>query len=264
MAMMDHLYRIAQADPLIRRNQLQQILTEIGCPFTVYSDVVRGLTPQNVVVSFREGKPRMVIGAHYDSVQGSSGANDNTASVCVLLALLEGLKDRPPTFPLDVVFFDLEEGALAGSQAYIDRFGADTIAGMINLDVCGVGDTILVAPAAQLTGTILAGPITAVANTNQHPVQILELLPSGDEVSFLNAGIPALTVAVLPHDEVPLLKEAMTKLMQGEQPERMPPILETMHNGPRDSIAVIEPQAMQLTLEWIDAVVQAFNKASFS
>lgn len=264
MEMMTYLHRIAQIDQAARRHQLTQILKEMASPFVIHEQAVGDLLVQNVVIAFHDGRPqasRLVVGAHYDSAPGSSGANDNGAAVCVLVTLVQQLRAKPPRFPLDVVFFDREEGALAGSRAYVEQVGTQAIAGMINLDVCGVGDTILVGPAEQLEGTVLAAPVTAVSQSEQHPVIMMPQLPTGDEHSFLEAGIPAVTVATLPHAEVVPFQEAMAAMRRGEQPEMMPPILETMHKGPRDSIDVIEPRAMALVLEWISDVIQQFSQA---
>jgi hypothetical protein len=42
----------------------------------------------------------------------------------------------------------------------------------------------------------------------------------------------------------------------------MPAIAETIHNGPRDSIAVIEEAAMQAVLECVRAMVQVLSHTS--
>lgn len=49
------------------------------------------------------------MGAHYDSANGSPGANDNASGVAVLLALAERLGDRPPSGRVRLAFFTLEE-----------------------------------------------------------------------------------------------------------------------------------------------------------
>ena len=74
------------------------------------------------------------------------------------------------------------------------------------------------------------------------------------------AGIPNLAVTILPRDDVPLLLAAAPALRQLRPAARMPAIAETIHNGPRDSIAAIEEPAMQAVLGWVDAFVQALSE----
>ncbi|MDX1609561.1 MAG: M28 family peptidase [Halofilum sp. (in: g-proteobacteria)] len=72
------------------------------------------------------GDDPLVIGAHYDTVPGTEGADDNGSSVCVLLALARRLARRPPSIPLRLVAFTLEEEpafgtANQGSRVFVQR-----------------------------------------------------------------------------------------------------------------------------------------------
>ncbi len=61
----------------------------------------------------------IVIGAHFDTVSGSPGANDNASGVAVVLAVARYLHDTPcRRSPVVAVFFDQEETGLFGSRAY--------------------------------------------------------------------------------------------------------------------------------------------------
>lgn len=60
----------------------------------------------------------ILIGAHYDAVPGSPGADDNATGVAVLLELARSFAARPLRYPLSLVAFDLEEYGLIGSEAY--------------------------------------------------------------------------------------------------------------------------------------------------
>jgi Zn-dependent M28 family amino/carboxypeptidase len=53
--------------------------------------------------------PGYLIGAHYDSVPGTPGADDNASAVAVLLELGRRLAVRPPALPLKLAAFTLEE-----------------------------------------------------------------------------------------------------------------------------------------------------------
>src|SRR6266498_2631933 len=144
--MFDKLVRIASADHVVRREQLIAILTEIDCPFSRHRSHAGRLRPENITVRFGNQSPRLVLCAHYDNVQGSTGANDNGAAVCILLELIERYTSNPPNISVEFVFFDLEEREFAGSWAYTQNLQPNEVFGAINLDLCGVGDTLAVAP----------------------------------------------------------------------------------------------------------------------
>lgn len=63
-------------------------------------------------------RPLLLVGAHFDTVPGSPGADDNATGIAVLLELARYFADHPPRSPLRLVGFDLEEMGLQGSRAY--------------------------------------------------------------------------------------------------------------------------------------------------
>ena len=99
------------------------------------------------------GEGVVILGAHYDTVPDSVGANDNASGVSVLLALAERLA-RPPwsnqmasifPFSLRFIAFGSEETGLDGSRHYVDRLTdeeLDDIRVMINLDSVGSGTSL--------------------------------------------------------------------------------------------------------------------------
>jgi Zn-dependent M28 family amino/carboxypeptidase len=85
-----------------------------------------------------------VIGAHYDSVFGSPGANDNGTGVAATLALAQRFAGRKPEHTLRFVAFVNEEPPYflsdeMGSFIYAGRCKArgDKISGMISLETIG-------------------------------------------------------------------------------------------------------------------------------
>ena len=63
-------------------------------------------------------KPPILIIAHYDTVPGSPGADDNGTGIAVLLELARVFSSNTAQFPLRLVAVDLEEYGLLGSKAY--------------------------------------------------------------------------------------------------------------------------------------------------
>ncbi len=83
--------------------------------------------------------PPLVIGAHYDTVPGSPGADDNASALAVLLETAEALVGASLIRPLRFVAFCLEEQGLLGSSAYVAmlRRQQEALAGAIILECVG-------------------------------------------------------------------------------------------------------------------------------
>jgi hypothetical protein len=127
--------RFLEADRAKTRQYLRQRLVRLGFQVKEQS-FAQGV---NLVARWPGITPRWVLGAHYDTVQGSPGADDNGTGVAALLALAEGYAGGKP--PIEWVFFDQEEQGLLGSLAYVDRLRLTgelaAIRGAIVLDMIG-------------------------------------------------------------------------------------------------------------------------------
>lgn len=73
---------------------------------------------------------QILVGAHYDTVQNSPGANDNATGCAAVLAVARYLADMTcRRYAVTVVFFDQEETGLFGSRAFANTLNpADVIA----------------------------------------------------------------------------------------------------------------------------------------
>lgn len=103
-----------------QNKEAQQIVKDEFQALSLQYEVVGEL--ENIVV----GNPKtakILIGAHYDSVPGSPGADDNASAVAVMLAAA-GLIKNP-----DVMFvaFNSEEYGLAGSDEFVKGLGKHNI-----------------------------------------------------------------------------------------------------------------------------------------
>ena len=97
-----------------------------------------------------QGEGVVILGAHYDTVRNSVGANDNASGVSVLLTLAERLAQPPWSsqmisvfpFTLRIIAFGSEETGMSGSWNYVRQLTdeeSDAIRVMINLDSVGSG-----------------------------------------------------------------------------------------------------------------------------
>jgi len=84
----------------------------------------------------------LIIGAHYDTVPGTPGADDNASGVAVLLELAHYLATQPLPRPIWCVAFDLEEYGLLGSRAYARSLQAQqqSVHLMLSLEMLGYCD----------------------------------------------------------------------------------------------------------------------------
>jgi Zn-dependent M28 family amino/carboxypeptidase len=87
----------------------------------------------------KEVAPPALIGAHYDTVPGSPGADDNASGVAVLLEMARLLDQIPPRQPVWLVAFDLEEWRMQGSKALARQLKEDgeDLSWMASLEMVG-------------------------------------------------------------------------------------------------------------------------------
>ncbi|MCP6761279.1 MAG: M28 family peptidase [Fischerella sp. CENA71] len=94
------------------------------------------------VFAQRQGSDKTVgailIGAHYDTVAVSPGADDNASGVAVVLEIARLLGSRSTPRTLQLAFFDKEEAGLLGSQAFTAKAAnLKNLDGVIILDMVG-------------------------------------------------------------------------------------------------------------------------------
>jgi Zn-dependent M28 family amino/carboxypeptidase len=122
-------------------------LASLGYQVGRHSYVTRGVESSNLEVIVR-GRSRaaqiIVVGAHYDTVPGSPGADDNASGVAALIELARALRDAAPARTIRLVAFVNEEPPFfyfgdMGSQIYARaaRVRGDDIRLMLSLEMLG-------------------------------------------------------------------------------------------------------------------------------
>jgi hypothetical protein len=181
---------------------------------------------------FRGGDP-IVLSAHYDRVDDSEGANDNSAAVFILikaaLKLGEMAADR-----WVIIFTDKEE---LKSGEGIHEQGSYSLAKnlcllglknarIFNFDACGTGETFVFSsttdyllrkssrPNVRITRDRLRSlhtkAIEAASSLGISPVLSVPT-PFSDDAGFLQGGIPSQTVTMLPSVEATHLTSLLRK-----------------------------------------------------
>ena len=83
--------------------------------------------------------PRLIIGAHLDTVPGTPGADDNASGVAVLLEVSRIIAEAPLPLPVEFVAFTLEELGMIGSEHYAAMLTRrrEAVLGMLSLEMVG-------------------------------------------------------------------------------------------------------------------------------
>jgi len=130
--------------------------------------------------------PRLIVGAHYDSVPGSPGANDNAAGTATVLAVAQRLAHHPLAPWVWFVAFDAEEVGLYGSEAFVaslPRFYS--LKGMVNFELMGLNDQLLASGSPKLTD---------LAQATDPRWQVVADLGLSDHDPFRDAGVPVIVL----------------------------------------------------------------------
>lgn len=132
--LMGHLTQFSQprftdAERDRARIYLEEVLRDRGWVlqqegFTIPRNDATDLNGVNLILDLPGTDPTLaplLVGAHYDSVRNSPGADDNASGAIALLEIALLLLDRPQELPrsLRLVWFDLEEFGLLGSFYHV-------------------------------------------------------------------------------------------------------------------------------------------------
>ena len=258
---MEYISKISGS--LDRKGSIISILSQMGASFKVqqFEDV------ENIVVSFNPGDKRLVIGAHWDADEGSDGANDNASGCSVLLHIVEAVL-AAPSFEksVDFVFFGEEEKGGIGASRYIESVGKENIFAMVNADVCGFGDYILLSDKGNLSNPLFCG-IMDEALLTKHKVLLPGFLPQGDDSIFEWGGIPSVSICTAERNAFTVFSEIGRKIA-AEQPITEKDqeaflsldVVKTMHGGEFDNISSLTGKAVQMVANYlIDGLLNGEN-----
>lgn len=205
---------------------LHRQFTEAGLTVTKQHFQALGGTYHNVIGTVRpniqsfQSAPALILAAHFDTVQGSPGADDNASALAVILQVARQVGAVKLARPIRFIAFNLEEENLLGSSSYtaILRKNREAIQGAIVLECVGYAShhehSQKIPPgvpiAVPTTGNFLAvigneqsKPLTgAVAEAMKSHLPVVPLVVPGngeklpdtrrsDHTSFWEQGFPA-------------------------------------------------------------------------
>lgn len=184
----------------------------------------------------RPGHYIKVLTAHYDRVEGTPGANDNSSSVFILLKHIEYLMQTDYSHNTMILFTDREE--LTGGRTIYDQ-GSCHLGSYWKknlgenyfftvLDMCGIGDTLiwgrndlklqkenpdaLVSKGVIKTIDYLYESLSDLLfrHSRQSDMGINGLF--SDDLGFILSGLPAIQLSLLPWKEAELWKKDSGKM----------------------------------------------------
>lgn len=87
----------------------------------------------------------LILGAHFDAVPGTPGADDNASGTAGLMEIARVLHGRPLKRTVRLIFFNLEEAGLKGSADHVRAYkskvgegeGKEKLIGMVSLEMLG-------------------------------------------------------------------------------------------------------------------------------
>ncbi|HEX9743034.1 MAG TPA: M28 family peptidase [Nitrospiraceae bacterium] len=169
--------RLRQAEEYLVETFSQFGLQVAAHPFMAgggtYRNVVASLLPTHRAQSRGHVVPPapLILAAHYDTVEGSPGADDNASALAVLLDVARRLRDMDRWREVHCIGFCLEEAGLLGSRAYAAELQAAGrgIAGALVLECVGFASeqegSQIIPPGLPITVPTVGNFLAVVGNT---------------------------------------------------------------------------------------------------
>jgi Zn-dependent M28 family amino/carboxypeptidase len=263
--------RFAGLDNVARGDTLLRILRERGFEPAVqlFANTAQQREPRaqgrNLVVTVGSGPRDIVIGAHYDAVRladgrVTGGAVDNGAGAVIMTRVAETLRGQALRHRVRVVLFDLEEVGLLGSQAYIAAEGAERVAAMVNVDIAAHGDAIVYGPASHTGNTQVYREFRQVCAVHGPCIEF-PAFPRSDDRSFQAAGVPNISIGIAPAVDAHQLWLLLNAGPNAGLREGLMPALMGIIHTPADTLAHVDPAAMQRLHDAVVALVLRLDAA---
>ena len=209
-----------------RFEYLKSWITKLEIPFTVLPIESKN----HIFINFPKScysplfKTKTLL-VHYDRVETTPGANDNSAAVCQVLLWAKKIYNSPIVHNLRIIFTDGEElGCTKDQGAYgiaslYKKLGISQDEVFV-LDGCGRGDILVVSTAGknlkikgnyQSAFEALYNKAISLATKTSPNKWITIPVPYGDNAGFIACGIPAVAITVLPAEEATVYMRQLQK-----------------------------------------------------
>ena len=235
-----------------RRQLLVRALELHGIPYRKLVYTAPTGPGVNIEIALGTGAPVLILAAHYDRVAAAGGANDNASCVAAAIDVYRAVAaaGAPKRFTLKVVFFDDEENGLMGSRHYAATAAPGSVAGVVSLELCGIGDVFGIWDIHQgMEDSLIVRALRAAGKAEGVYSGIHGPVPrfSSDHASFLERGVPAVGLTVLPRADEATLRAyvADPNSLRWLFRWMRPTIFRTYHTA-SDSAATVEAAALAM------------------
>lgn len=246
-----------------RQEALAAALADRGLPFTRHPFATFEGRGETFAVEVGHGDRVLVLCAHHDAVPGSPGANDNAAAVAILLGLLDELPALVPAgLRVRLLFPGAEELGYLGARCYARDAPLEGIAGVLSLELCGIGDTLAVWDATGETPFLrrVTAALEGIGLERDETYHVVGRIPlfGSDHRAFALAGLPAYGLSIVPASEVEALRAFILSPVRGlaRKLVRRPPPFDTYHTA-GDRAATLDGGALDRVLRALRAIVTA-------
>jgi Zn-dependent M28 family amino/carboxypeptidase len=221
---------------------------------------------ENLSVDIGAGDRLVILIAHHDAVPGSPGANDNAAAVGILLHLLGRLARTPPArLRVRFLFSAAEELGYLGTRVYVKETPAEGIIGVLSLELCGIGDSVVIWDAEEETDFLgrSAAALERTGRRRDESYHIVGRIPvfGSDHRAFAAAGFPAYGLSVVPAREAEALRRFVLNPRRGvlRLLAHRPPPFDTYHTS-RDAFATLDPAAGDAVVTALAAIIAEMER----
>lgn len=197
--------RLAHPKNAERYKRLKELFAASGCKDGSYREQkVGGSREPNIICDIPaagEPAPKILVGAHFDSV-GGDGVIDNWSGAVLLPTLYEFTRRGQPRHAFEFIAFTGEEKGLLGSRAYvrsIPKAERPRVAAVIVLDSLGLTPTKCWVHGSTPDLVDAAARVAAAMKLDFRGVNV-ERVGTTDSQPFLQAHIPVLCLHSVTQD----------------------------------------------------------------
>ena len=165
----------------------------------------------------------------------------------------------PPTRQVRIVFFDMEELGLLGSERYTQNHADRKTLAMVNLDVNAFGDTLIFGPRAGSNNAMFQAMRRTCTEVVRACVEFPRMPPS-DDLSFQKAGVATVSIAMVPE----LQAHQLWLLINGGKESGLqagfaPQVLRTIHTA-ADAASFVDPRAMAQAYRAVMSLIRHLDR----
>lgn len=244
-----------------RESAVARYLGARGIRYAIHRFTSSEGSGENFAVDLGTGNRMLLLAAHHDAVSASPGANDNAAAVAILLSLIERLAASPPAqLRVRFLFTAAEELGYLGARHYVRDTDIAELAGVLSLELCGIGDSVVIWDAADETPFLgqVSAALQGLGLTRDQGHHVIGRIPmfGSDHRAFAPLGVPAYGFTLVPSANVEALRQFVFSPVRSAIRHliRRPVPFDTYHT-PRDLRGTLEPEALALAMRALEAVI---------